>query len=338
MDNIYRLLRLNRIVKSHRIKVAGLLAARLAGIRHLFMRLDPIMACNLRCRMCPFGHPESRKRIKGVFTEAELSRLAEIFFPKIYQLVIGCGYEPTTYKNFMGILDRARDFRVPHVGLITNGQLLSERHLNRFIDLPLAELTFSTHGVRKETYEHFMVKASYERFLHGLDTLKALKRSRRSPWPRLRLNYTVNAQNLEELSGFFEVFGSFGVHTLQIRPMFGDLYPEGRLKETDVARYRRIIADLSGECKKRGIRLMATVEDPAHQEMNYSSVLLPLVYLIANPEQVWREDFDWRKESYDEFCRRNRWSRHLASCLFAKKDTLLKNAERYAGSAKYDFV
>ncbi|MEK7830386.1 MAG: radical SAM protein, partial [Acidobacteriota bacterium] len=87
MDSLYRIIQLNRLVKNHRVKFAAVLAAHHLNLRHLFLRFDPVMACNLRCQMCYFSDDQFRKDNKGVFKPEEIDRLARMFFPKAVQLV-----------------------------------------------------------------------------------------------------------------------------------------------------------------------------------------------------------------------------------------------------------
>src|SRR5271166_3298103 len=189
----YQLLKLNRLVRSHRIKFAGLLSLYWLHRRHLALRFDPTLACNLRCQMCYFSDPTflgavgKRQRLTG----EDIERIAEVFFPWLLQLYIGCGTEPTTYKDFVHIIELGKQYKVPMIGLVTNGMLLTEEHLTQFVELGLDELTLSTHGVERETYERLMRRASYDKFLEVLEQIAGLKKQRRATLPELRLNYTV---------------------------------------------------------------------------------------------------------------------------------------------------
>src|SRR6266849_394308 len=152
MDRIYKLVKLNRLVRNHRVKFASVLLAHRLGLRHLFLRFDPVMACSLSCSMCYFSNPDYVRQIKGIFSSEEIERLAETFFPRTLQLVIGCGTEPTLYKDFPELVNIANKYKVPFVGFTTNGQLLTAQHIERFIEYHLDELTISVHGVTKGTY------------------------------------------------------------------------------------------------------------------------------------------------------------------------------------------
>lgn len=337
MDRIYRLIQLNRLIKNHRIKHAGVLLCDLVGIRHLFLRFDPVNSCNLRCAMCYFSDKEYVKRTKGIFKDEEIRRIADLFFGKALQLVIGCGTEPTLHKGFTDIIKLAREHGVPYIGVTTNGQRLTADDIERFMEYALDEVTLSVHGVTKESYEKFMVNASFDRFLEVLEQLDAAKKRHGSSKPSLRMNYTVNEENLDELADFFKVYGRFDIRTLQIRPMVdvgNTAYPHKDFAPL-IPKYRDIVAALSEESKRRGIIFMATVKDPTYRSKNQSSFVLDSVLRTINPQRVWRPDFDWRNESYRDYCRRTGWRTALLKAVFGSPEKLRRLDQHLTYDVKF---
>ena len=73
----------------------GVAAADKLGIRHLSIRLDPFMGCNLRCQMCHFSSEEYREKKSELMPLADYEKIAERIFPKAIQVVLGCAAEPT---------------------------------------------------------------------------------------------------------------------------------------------------------------------------------------------------------------------------------------------------
>jgi MoaA/NifB/PqqE/SkfB family radical SAM enzyme len=326
---------------NHRVKFASVLLAHHLRLRHLFLRFDPIMACNLRCTMCYFSNDEYLKQVKGAFSEAEIHRIADLFFRRTLQLVIGCATEPTLYKGFPEIVRLAKDHKIPFVGFTSNGQLLNEEHIRKFIEYKLDELTLSVHGVHETTYETFMPRSAYATFHRVLQTLQKLKKDSSSSLPHLRMNYTVNNDNLTELGEFFSVFGDYDISTLQIRPIidFAGKYREP-LSSDLLPAYRFIVGKLADECKKRNIVLLADKLDPTYESTNYTSLILQAVRRHITPQVVWQSDFDWKKETYDAYCKRIRWSNHFSHLIFSPMDEVLKYNTGHWGkhAAKYDVL
>jgi molybdenum cofactor biosynthesis enzyme MoaA len=341
MDNVYRLIKLNRMLQSHRIKFGAIWLAHHVRARHLFLRFDPVMACNLACSMCYFSNPEYKKQIKGMFTPEEVERLASLFFPITMQLVIGCATEPTLYKGFTDLVNLAKQYKVPHVGITTNGQLLREEHIEQLIKFKLDELTVSVHGTTKESYESFMQGASFDVLHRMFEMLDTIKKKHRSRLPHLRINYTVNSDNLPELKTFFDVFGKYDIHTLQVRPIidFGGSY-RSLLRPEDVPAYNTRVNALITECTQRHITVLANTSDPTYHEENYNSLILQAVRRHLTPQMAWRADFDYHNETYGDYCRRTGWGKYLLKSVFQnKKQVAMQNAGLWGKhSVKYEVI
>jgi molybdenum cofactor biosynthesis enzyme MoaA len=314
------LVRLNRMVRSNRAKFAAVLAAEMIGLRYLMVRFDPVSACNLRCGMCYFSNPGWVDRYAGPHLKKdEIDRLAHFFFPQTLQLFLGCAAEPTVYKGWPELVRLAKSFGVPFVSLTTNAQLLKAEASQTAIVHGLDEVVASTHGVSKATYETLMKNASYERYHRNLADLSHIRDTIGKGRPRIRINYTVNPDNLDELDSFFEVFGRYRIDSLQIRPMFdlGDTAYSKRDFTPHLARYAEIMDRLARQCSVYGVALLANKDDPTYTSENPFAVVYEAAVLrYVGPMTVWHDDFDWRNETYRDYKRRSGFRRFLAkSCI-----------------------
>ncbi|MDR1369353.1 MAG: radical SAM protein, partial [Dysgonamonadaceae bacterium] len=165
MKNFYAFLRLNGYIKSVRIKHLGIFLLHVLKKRYIGIFLDPVFACNLRCKMCYFSDPEKRKQMAaGKFQSEDIERIADAFFHRALKLQIGCGAEPSLFAHNKEIILLGKRKKVPYISMTTNANLLSKEDIHEFIKAGLDEITLSTHGVKKETYEYFMEGASFEKF------------------------------------------------------------------------------------------------------------------------------------------------------------------------------
>lgn len=332
MNGVYRLLKYNRIVKNHRVKFAAILAADILGFRYLSVRIDPVIDCNIRCQMCRFSNEDWRRNNYGILKEEEVKRIAEMLFPKVVQLVIGCEAEPTLYKNYIDILATGKKYGIPYVSFVTNAQLLTAEHVDRMITHKLDELIISTHGVKKETYEKLMVRASFDKLLGALETIESVKKQRNSSTPVLRINYTVNQENLSELKDFFAVFGKYNAKVLQVRPIvdLGNIvYPHKDLSGT-LSEYGKVIGRLAAECKERGMIFLANTADPTFSRASSAASISDEVLRYVSPHRFWKDDFDWRSESYKSYCKRIGWRRHLIRAMLMSAENVNKWKTRMA--------
>lgn len=129
--DIYRFIKLFFLIKSPRLKFLGLFILHITKQRYLALHFDPVNACNLRCKMCYFSDKDYVKKLKGVFPVDELDYFGNAFFKRAIKLQIGCGTEPTLYKNIDKIIEKASQAKVPHISMVTNGLLLEKEKVKK---------------------------------------------------------------------------------------------------------------------------------------------------------------------------------------------------------------
>lgn len=333
-STFYKLLKINRLVKNHRLKFLALFLAQIFKLRYLSIRFDPVIACNLRCQMCHFSDRKWRENHKGVMSSEDVKRLEEVFLKISYQFYIGCGAEPTLYKNFTDLVKMAKLNNVPFIGFVSNGQLLEEKHIRQFVEYGLNELTLSTHGVKMETYERLMENASYDKFKDLLATIDRVKEETGSSLPSIRINYTVNPDNLDELGEFFKEFGQYHIDVLQIRPIIdlGNTVYKNKNFRPYLEKYNHVIDKLHDICKEKDILFMANKVDPTYSQDNYAGIIMNYIKVDVSPQHIVPSDFDWRNESYEAYCKRT----SLRKIIFKNIFRNIKDIASLSTSLSYD--
>tara|TARA_R110002049_G_scaffold21057_1_gene77517 strand:+ start:8761 stop:9765 length:1005 start_codon:yes stop_codon:yes gene_type:complete len=319
--NIYKLLQLNRKIKSHKIKFFGLWLLHTFNKRYLAVNLDPVLACNLRCKMCYFTDADYVKTLKGQFKPEEIKQVAKTIFKRALKLQIGCGTEPTLYKNLTEIVELGKQYKVPYISLTTNANLLNEENIEALLKAGLDEFTISLHGVTKESYEGFMKKASYEKFHNAFNAFQKLKSKYNF---KVRINYTFNKDNFYELAELFNYFSGESFDILQIRPIqkIGNTeYNDFDLAPLAVD-YPKFIKQIKQNCKDNNIILLASDNIPNKSEINDSSLIFDYTFCYISPDKFWKEDFNWREESFNEYSKKIGWGNQLISNIFKSKKEL----------------
>jgi len=319
--NIYKLLQLNRKIKSHRIKFLGLYLLHKFNKRYLAVNLDPVLACNLRCKMCYFTDADYVKTLKGQFKEDDLEQVARTIFNRALKLQIGCGTEPTLYKNLVRIVELGKQYKVPYISITTNANLLTKETIEPLLKAGLNEFTISLHGVTKESYESFMKKASYEKFQNALNAFVELKKSYDF---KVRINYTFNKDNFYELKDFFKHFNGESFDILQLRPI--QKIGNTEYNDFDVSSleddYLDLIKDVRQKCSNHHITLMAPDSLSILKGENNSSFVFDYTFCYVSPKKFWKEDFNWREESFNDFSKKIGWGKLLLSNVFKTKSQL----------------
>jgi molybdenum cofactor biosynthesis enzyme MoaA len=328
--DIYKILRFNNYIKSHRIKFLGLWLLSILNKRYLAIQLDPVLACNLRCKMCYFTDEEYvRNNMKGIFKEENMEEIANAIFKNALKLQIGCGAEPTLFKHNTKLIEIAKNHRVPYISMITNGNLLEREDVTNFTNAGLDEFILSMHGVTKETYEDLMDKGVYEKFHSVLQSITEQKKT--NPKLRLRINYTFNQDNFHELKDFFKVYDQYAIDVIQLRPIdkIGETtYNQFSLKKIEKD-YLEISNFLKNEAQKRKITLLYPQsiyrnekESLKVKTQNDSSYLIPYTYCYVSPKYFWKDDFDWKSETFSDWKKRNNWNITLLKNAFNSKKKL----------------
>ncbi|WP_299095804.1 radical SAM protein [Winogradskyella sp.] len=319
--NIYKLLQLNRKIKSHRIKFLGLFLLHKFNKRYLAVNLDPVLACNLRCKMCYFTDADYVKTLKGQFKEDDLERVANAIFHRALKLQIGCGTEPTLYKNLEKIVALGKQHKVPYISITTNANLLTKEKIEPLLKAGLNEFTISLHGVTKESYESFMKKASYEKFQNALNAFVELKKDYDF---KVRINYTFNKDNFYELKDFFKHFNGKSFDILQLRPI--QKIGNTEYNDFDVSSleddYINLIKNVRQQCSNHHITLMAPNSLSVLKGKNDSSFVFDYTFCYISPNKFWKEGFNWREESFNNFSKKIGWSKLLFSNIFKSKSQL----------------
>ena len=213
--------------------------------------------------------------------------------------------------------------------MITNGNLLEKEDVESFSNAGLDEFILSMHGVTKETYEDMMDKGIYEKFHDILRFITEQKKV--NPKLRLRINYTFNQDNFHELKDFFKVYDEYDIDIIQLRPIdkIGETtYNEFSLKKIE-SDYFEVSNFLKNETQKRKITLLYPqsiyrneTQSLKVKTQNDSSYLIPYTYCYVSPKYFWKDDFDWKNETFANWKKRNNWNFTLLKNVFKSRKKL----------------
>lgn len=342
--NIYQLLKRFAHLGGARTKLAALWLMHITGRRYLGVFIDPVLGCNYRCQMCYFSDEETRRKRHGRMTEQQIERVAHALFPRTLKLQIGCGAEPSIdIRGTQQLVELGKQYHVPYIAMTSNGVLLTEPILRQLVSAGLDELTISLHGIHRNTYEHLMgPTAKYDAFLRLLDTLKAVKRD--YPKFSVRVNYTMNADNVEELCDFDSLFADVPIDVLQLRPIRqigASQYANFDLSYVSEC-LETIVRPLAERCRKRGIVVLFPEQiNIEHFEGKVQSStreqLIPLfTYFNVTPQSYATNDVHFDKEDYDGYCRRQHIGRQMFKSFVVCEDRCTKIGSSLSNSLNYD--
>ncbi len=321
--NLYDLFKVYGKIKSKRIKLFGVFLFHIFGKRYLGVFIDPVLACNFRCKMCYFSDPEKRKNLKGTLSSNELILIARSLFHRALKLQIGCGAEPILSRDLVELVRLGTQHKVPYISLTTNGSLLSLSQLNELIEAGLHEITISTHGILRATYEDLMERASYDDFQRLLTDLREIKEIH--PAFKIRINYTINADNFKELKQFWFLFQHVPVDILQLRPVqkIGNTkYTNFQLTEL-YNNFDQVILPLVHACKERNTTCIypdkENLIDLETESDSSENEIENFTYCYISPRTCWENDFDYHTDSFESYSKRVGLGKKILKTLFKRK-------------------
>lgn len=306
------------------VKLVGLAALMAARRRTIGVFMDPVNACNLRCKMCYFSDPSYRKAIVGRLSDEDLMRARRSLYNRALKLQIGCGAEPTLDPRLPSIIADGKKAGIPFISLTTNGQLIADGkvELGSLCQAGLNEITLSMHGTRSNTYNELMPGADFEKHRRFIGLLEEARR--KYPSFSVRINFTVNSLNVYDLadSSFWDLWGtSNGPDIVQLRPVqkIGDSewtdFNLAPLRES----YSRTIGKIVGECARRGITCIAPtreqIDEVGAPQSAISAAIEDVTYCFIGPDTFYKRDF-MVDDTFDTYHRRHKTIRRLLASIF----------------------
>ena len=306
-------------IRSARMKLAMVAAARAVGMRYVGVFIDPVMACNLRCRMCYFSDDAKRPKPCAPMTREYIDSLRKPLLRKALKMQIGCSTEPTLYQDVPALIRAAKEEGVPYVEMTTNGQLITLEKLREWTAAGLDGITLSLHGTTQKTYEFLMQGARFDRLRELVEVFREIRKEK--PEFKVRINYTLNNLNKNELAGLWDLFDGVRIDVLQVRPVqkLGDTAYNDFEIDDHADLMSRIINPMREECERRGVTSLMPGEDNIEKVNKKTSALLKtiedLTYCFVTPETCYRPDFEPAKEGIRKYQRRSGMARKLRSTL-----------------------
>lgn len=293
--DIYRIIKRVASCRSPRVRLLMLWGSMLLHRRSFGVYVDPVLACNLRCRMCAFSDPAQQNRLSGRMTDDDIRHMARGLFRDALKVQIGCGAEPTLDRRVAEIIRMAKDAAVPYVALTTNGQLLTAELLEQYAHAGLDEVTLSVHGTEPKMYEWLMDRASFDKFKATLDLLRDVKT--RHPHLRLRINFTVNADNVGQLPHLMDLVGGGIADVIQIRPiqrLGSTAYADFDLSPVKQS-YGTVLEPLARQCRKEGIECLmpslADLDAVVEPRDVRQQIFEEITYCYVGPGSVYAPDY-----------------------------------------------
>lgn len=326
-------------LKSPRIKLIMLAAARICGMRYYGIFIDPVIACNIKCKMCYFSDPANKPPYQKPMTEEQINLLKKSVMKRALKMQIGCGAEPTICRNLTSLIKAGKTAGVPYIEITTNGQLLTHEQIKEYINAGLNGITLSLHATTKETYEYLMEGAKFDRLLNLINILRDIKSN--TPSFKLRINYTVNNLNKKELLGLWQLFKDVKIDVLQVRPI--QKLGETAYNDFTINDYDDLITNIIKPIEEEGKRHKTICLLPSRQNVEHvnrktsiaTSIIEDVSYCYIAPQSCYRDDFNPQTETIKQYQSRSGIAKRLHRAIF--RQNLLTEKEDINATKKLNY-
>lgn len=178
--------------------------------RFLRVKLDMVGTCQLKCIMCHFAHPDFVAN-KITMGDELLERVAADLFPRAHDVVLSSSAEPLMAPDLPRALELCRKYDVPNFHFSTNALSLTEKIIDKVIEVKMPLLTISIDGATKETFEAIRTPAKFERVMSRFDLIAERKKALGSDLPALSATAVLMHRNIHEMPDLVRLMHSKGV-------------------------------------------------------------------------------------------------------------------------------
>ncbi|HEX2915916.1 MAG TPA: radical SAM protein [Chloroflexia bacterium] len=188
----------------------------------VYVQIEPVGQCNLRCQMCPIqfrrdGPPYGPPAFMPFETYTHLIDQFE-GLPELHLQGLG---EPMMHPRFFDMIEYAATKGI-RVTTNSNLTLLNERRAERCVTSGLDCLHISIDGATAATYERIRVRGHFDRILRNLARLEEARNRLGLPGPRLHLVTVIMRQNLAELPDLVRLAAEWQMEEMFVQQLCHD--------------------------------------------------------------------------------------------------------------------
>ncbi|MFH0714666.1 MAG: radical SAM protein [Candidatus Diapherotrites archaeon] len=216
------------------------------------LQVEITTACNLKCEMCE--HSFMREN-PGNFSLESFKKLVDEN-PNVQVLnITGIG-ESLLHPDFLEMVEYAKE-KGMYVWFTDNFTLWNEKSVSRLLDSKADFVVLSLDGATKEVYEKIRRGAQWEKVLQNLKLLKRERDSRKSPTPKLGVNFCILNENFFQVEKMVKLCNELGVDVLMYStPLFSDHTGKLSLGKVDAEKLKTLTEKAQRTAAELGVRVL----------------------------------------------------------------------------------
>lgn len=258
------------------------------------LQIEVTSRCNASCKMCPSAVLKEWK--KGDMDEETFSSLLPAIELTKYVHLQGWG-EPLLHPRFEDMIALIKKANVK-CGFTTNGQLLTEKRANRFIDLGVDIIAVSLAGAEKKVHESIRIGTDFEKIIKNIIYMVNEKKRRRLKRPEIVISFIMTPNNISQLPILVEMGAMLRVDRIvannvnfipcaeidRFRVFGSEKYKEHIDKAKEVARAKRVALRVYPIVPEE--RSICEVNPIRNAYISYNGYVSPCVYLGVPIDEI----------------------------------------------------
>lgn len=176
------------------------------------LSVEPVSYCNLKCRECPVGD-ENYKRKKGK-TDIEMYRkLIDEMHPYLINLFLYFLGEPLLNRQLPQLIEYATKNKV-YTALSTNGNVYTHDMIEQLISAGLKKIIVSVDGANQQSYQQYRVGGRWCKTIRFIELMAEKKKQLKSNTPKIEVQFLVLKTNEHQMNDIKKIILSSGASKL----------------------------------------------------------------------------------------------------------------------------
>ncbi len=167
----------------------------------LFLQVETVDGCNLKCQMC-FRRLQNKRPRRKMGRDMFARIMEEVRLGACPSMCLNGNNEPLLDPLIPERIEMAHSAGVLDTRINTNGMLLSEGLSERLIESGLTRLSVSIDAATPETYARIRTGGNFDRVVNNVRGFLKIRRRAGSRLPVLRVTFVVLKDNLDEIEEF----------------------------------------------------------------------------------------------------------------------------------------
>ena len=174
--------------------------------RWRLLQVEPAIACNLRCVMCPWREISKNSANQGIMSAAVWESIRSYLF-EVRSIDFTGGGEPLLQPSLVDWIAEAKDAGC-ETGFLSNGLLLKRKRLEQILDAGLDWICISMDGATAGMYEKIRVGSSFDRVCENVSNIANLRSAKT---PKTMINFVLMDMNIHQVAEIVRLAAQLGV-------------------------------------------------------------------------------------------------------------------------------